>query len=91
MRGELVNLDQRLVSISAMDKSIYTIQWVEMGLERELQDGGGLEDTFELEKDVYEEGAKRWFTLFYNSSTTTFIDYFEKLIVNERRKSLVFP
>lgn len=72
-----------------MDKSIYTIQWVESGLEIELPDGG--DEDIQLEKSVYLAGAERWFTLFYNSSTPKFVDYFEKLIAFERRTSLQFP
>ena len=60
-----------------------------MGLERDLQDIG--EDSFQLEKPVYQEGAARWFNLFYNSATPKFIDYFERLISVERRVSLNFP
>ena len=44
VKGEKINLDQRLIAISALDKSIYTVQWVEMGLERDLADIG--EDQF---------------------------------------------
>ena len=44
VKGEKINLDQRLIALSALDKSIYTVQWVEMGLERDLQDIG--EDEF---------------------------------------------
>ena len=54
-----------------------------MGLERDLEDVG--EDTFECERPVYKEGAKRWFNLFYNSATDKFIEYFERLITIERR------
>ena len=82
-------MDQRLIAMSALDKSIYTMQWVEMGNERDLNEIG--EDNFQLEKEVYDEGAKRWFTLFYNSSTPKFIDYFDRLISTERRLSLHFP
>jgi hypothetical protein len=84
-----MNLDQRLIQLSAMDRSIYTIQWVEMGLERDLEDIG--EDAFQCKRAVYNEGAKRWFTLFYNSATNKFIEYFEKLILSEHRSQLRFP
>ena len=87
--GERINLDQRLIALSALDRSIYTIQWVEMGLEAEIADIG--EDSFECERQAYSEGAKRWFTLFYNSATNKFIEYFDKLIKLERRVSLKFP
>ena len=84
-----MNLDQRLIALSALDKSIYTVQWVEMGLEVDLADIG--EDEFQCDRQVYEEGAKRWFTMFYNSATPKFIDYFERLIAIERRVALRFP
>ena len=37
-------MDQRLIAMSALDKSIYTMQWVEMGNERDLNEIG--EDNF---------------------------------------------
>ncbi len=49
------------------------------------------DNDFECERPVYQEGAKRWFTLFYNSATNKFIDYFERLIKTEKRVSLRFP
>ena len=89
VKGEKINLDQRLIELSAMDKSIYTVQWVESGLERDIPDNG--DNDFECERPIYHEGAKRWFTLFYNSATNKFIDYFERLIKTEKRVSLRFP
>ena len=52
---------------------------------------GQPDDLYELDPHVYYEGAKRWFTLFYNSTTGKFINYFEKLIQSEKRISLRFP
>ena len=78
VKGEQINLDQRLIAMSALDRSIYTVQWVEMGLECDLNETA--EDQFECEKAVYHKGAHRWFTLFYNSATNKFIEYFERLI-----------
>ena len=72
-----------------MDRSIYTAQWVEAGLDRDVNDIG--EDEFQCEKHVYKEGAKRWFTLFHNSATPKFIDYFDRLIATEKRISLNLP
>ena len=91
VKGEIINLDQRLIQLSAIDKSIYTVQWVECGLERDIPALVAGDNDFECERSVYQEGAKRWFTLFYNSATNKFIDYFERLIKTEKRVSLRFP
>lgn len=75
--------------MSARDKSIYCVQWVESGLEREIQSSN--DDAFSLDRAEYFEGAKRWFNLFYNSATSKFINYFEQLIETEKRLSLRLP
>ena len=87
-RGELLNLDQRTIALSAHPR-VYSIQWVEMGLERSLKHV--YEDTFECVPEVYAEGIKRWFAMFYNNQTEKFIFFFEKLIQLEGRQQLNFP
>ena len=49
-KGELLDLDQRTIALST-NQRVYTIQWVEMGLERSLKHVS--EDTFECSPEVY--------------------------------------
>ena len=65
------------------------MQWVEMGLERDFEEAN--EDEFQCASAEYQQGAKRWFTMFYNSMTSKFIEYFQKLITSEQRTQLYFP
>ena len=87
-KGELLNLDQRTIALSAFPR-VYSIQWVEMGLERSLKTTAL--DNFECVPEVYDAGIKRWFGLFYNNQTEKFISFFEKLITLEDRQALDFP
>ena len=52
-------------------------QWVEMGLEREGEEESK-ESMFDAE--TYKQGIRRWFAMFYNSSTEKFISYFKRLL-----------
>ena len=87
-KGELLNLDQRTIALSAFPR-VYTMQWVEMGLERSLKTKAF--DNFECTEEIYDAGIKRWFGLFYNNQTEKFISFFEKLISLEDRQTLNFP
>lgn len=50
-----------------------------MGLEKEGEESK--ESLFDAE--TYSQGIKRWFAMFYNSSTEKFINYFTRLIQTE--------
>lgn len=82
--GDSLNLDQLTVELSSHQR-VYVAQWVEMGLEREGEESK--ESVFDV--DVYKQGIKRWFAMFYNSSTEKFINYFQRLILTESQ--IVFP
>jgi hypothetical protein len=47
-----------------------------MGLEREAEEHK--EILFDAE--IYKSGIIRWFSMFYNSSTEKFINYFKRLL-----------
>jgi hypothetical protein len=60
----------------ASQPRVFVSQWVEMGLEREGEESK--ENNFDA--DTYKLGIKRWFSLFHNSNTEKFINYFSRLL-----------
>ncbi len=82
--GDSLNLDQLTVELASHPR-VYCAQWVEMGLEREGEESK--ESLFDAE--IYQAGIRRWFALFYNSSTEKFISYFTRLLQTESQ--IVIP
>ena len=50
-----------------------------MGFEK---DGFESKDSM-FDVEIYKQGIKRWFAMFYNSSTEKFISYFTRLLETE--------